>query len=242
MNRLLNPFTVNRIVVPLGSLAFLVMFIGLVVLALAQVGCIAYHAPVFALVRGPEANYNQDGAGVQSRATQSNGQVAKRTAPQLQLENTATAEMASAMEATKTVGLKQGVAQDKSNAQGRDDVNSAQSSTGKVTTGHQGSDTLGVPDGTVADAAGAAAKSATGGTGTAGLTAEKAAAAAALLKQAAAATPTAALKPQPAGAGPWAPCPLCLQTGLALDDSACPSCKGAGWLAQPEPVVTPAAK
>jgi hypothetical protein len=182
-------------------------------------GCVGYknEAPLWSWQRGPETFYNQPGSGVQSRTTNGNQQQAKTTAPQLQLENVATADNASNMEATRTVGLKQGVAQDKAVAQGRDDVNSSQQSTGKSTTGHTGSDSIGIP----AEAAGAAT-----GTTTPALTAEKAAAAAALLEKAAALTPST--------------CPDCNGNGVLGDGKACPKCGGKGTVQIPTATVTPA--
>jgi hypothetical protein len=191
---------------------------------LAVSGCIAYKAPVISLVRGPEANYLQEGSGLNSRSTNANQQSAKNTAPQLQLENQATAEMASNMEATRTVGLKQGVAQDKAIAQGRDQTSAGQQSTDKSTTGQTGNDTLGVPESTVGTAVKAAAA---GATGDAGLTTEKAAAAASLLKQA---TDVQSYT-----------CPTCQGNGVGADGKACPTCGGKGSISAADSALLKAA-
>lgn len=112
---------------------------------LMVVGCVAYRAPVISYMAGPENMYNQERSGGTSRATNNEQQVADTSQAQTQTANTATADMASNAETTRQVGLKQGQAQTKSTAQGRDDVNAPTTSTGQAPVGHQGSDQLGVP-------------------------------------------------------------------------------------------------
>jgi len=149
----MNPYNLNRVVPQIA--AFLVVLACLVLGLLLLPGCVAYRAPVISWQSGPENAYNQERSGVTSRSTNAEQQVADKTESQTQTENVATAEMSTAMETTRQVGLKQGQAQTRSVAQGRDDVNAPSSSTGQASVGQQGSDQLGYNPGGGASAPGA---------------------------------------------------------------------------------------
>lgn len=107
-------------------------------------GCIAYRAPVIVFQRGPETNYNQERSGVQSRSTTAEQQVAETTAEQQQQQNSTDAAMASAVDETRQVGLKQGQAQDVTKATGRDTAGATSGSPTQSPTGQQGGDAVAV--------------------------------------------------------------------------------------------------
>ena len=113
--------------------------------ALVAAGCISYKAtaPMVVFQRGPETNYNQERSGVTSRSTAAEQQVADTTAPQTQADNTVSADMPTAMETTRQVGLKQGQAATTTKTQG-DTSPGTTTSEGQAPVGHQGSDTTAI--------------------------------------------------------------------------------------------------
>lgn len=115
------------------------------VIAMLAAGCISYKctAPMVVLQRGPETNYNQERSAVTSRSTAAEQQVADTTAPQTQTDNTVSADMPTAMETTKQVGLKQGQAATTTKTQG-DTSPATTTSEGQAPVGHQGSDTTAI--------------------------------------------------------------------------------------------------
>ena len=121
-------------------------------------GCIAYRAPVIAYQRGPEVNYNQERSGNMSRSTNAEQQVAETTAEQQQQSNTTTADMPSALDATKQVGIKQGQADTSTTTQG--DQSPANTTTEQVPTGQQGGDAVSVGANPISNADNAAANTA----------------------------------------------------------------------------------
>lgn len=101
-------------------------------------GCIAYRAPVVSYQRGAENAYQQDRNGLTSRSTGNQQQVAETTSEQQQQENTQTADMPTATEATKQLGLKQGLAGTTTKTQG--DASPGTTTSEQVPTGQQGGD------------------------------------------------------------------------------------------------------
>lgn len=115
-------------------------------------------SPQFVMQRGPEVNYNQEGSGVNSRSTGTNQQVAKTAATQKQAGNRFTADMPTAMESTKQVGLKQGQAATTTKTQG--DTSPATTTAEQVPTGQQGGDAVSAGAQPIATADNAAANTA----------------------------------------------------------------------------------
>jgi len=112
------------------------------VLALSLIGllcgCVAYRAPNLVFQRGPETNYNQERSGVQSRSTTAEQQVAESTQAQDQTTNSTDATMPTAMDAVKTVGLRQGVAATQTPTQGREQATGTVTGTEQTPTGQSG--------------------------------------------------------------------------------------------------------
>lgn len=121
-------------------------------------GCIAYRAPVVSYQRGPEVNYNQERSGVTSRSTGAQQQVADSTQTQDQQDNAITADMPSALDATKQLGLRQGQADTSTTTQG--DQSPANTTTEQVPTGQQGGDAVSVGANPISNADNAAANTA----------------------------------------------------------------------------------
>lgn len=105
------------------------------------VGCVAYRAPMISYQSGPENAYNQERSGVISRSTSTEQQVAETTAAQTQSANDTTANMPTALDLDKQIGLKQGKADTGAAGAGRDATDATATGSGEAQ-GQQGGDAV----------------------------------------------------------------------------------------------------